>query len=517
MAKSLSKSVKGSKGFTVQKPQGMLTPRVKAVGPERFGIVVCDCAKARFKLMLADYYGTPHLPPTEYDVTASGLRKAIERVRETVAGHELRDLVVVAERTGEYHRPVQDAFVRAGYHTRVLNPHVTKQHRQAADPGNKTDDTDLAAMHRAVVQGFATLDPTLPTDYAEGRQLVRHRRDLVGKISRLRVQTKELLHALMPGFAACYDDLWRTANPIAIVRHTGSPQAVLDAGVGGLADILRAAKLQYKAATLDKLLGWARHAPPPYATTAIHRLRLHDTLDDIDAKERIIQRLERHIAHRLVRTPYVLLLALPGINVVSAADFGFELGPIADVAHANKITGRAGLFPCRYQSDRVDSTGPLVRAGNRRLRAALLQIGLNLNACNQHFRALDLHRRDEDEMPSGLRLVKTAKTFSRIAYRIVRDRTLLATHPALQTRHHLIQKVNAFHTDHGTATADLMADLQAVVDQLPRSEHAREATSLQEELAAAAKKRGPQPLTDILPLVLARLGVIQSTAGTDLG
>jgi hypothetical protein len=96
-----------------------------------------------------------------------------------------------------------------------------------------------------------------------------------------------------------------------------------------------------------------------------------------------IQALERAIASRLVQTPYILLLSFPGINVVSAADFAGEMGPVEHYANAKAITGRAGLRPSRYQSDQVDkANGPLVRLCNHALRAAILGIADNLIVCN---------------------------------------------------------------------------------------------------------------------------------------
>ena len=52
------------KGFVLQKPNGQLVPRVQAVGPEHFGIVAIDCAKARSRYFLADFYGRTLLEPT---------------------------------------------------------------------------------------------------------------------------------------------------------------------------------------------------------------------------------------------------------------------------------------------------------------------------------------------------------------------------------------------------------------------------------------------------------------------
>src|SRR5260221_7587890 len=88
-------------------------------------------------------------------------------------------------------------------------------------------------------------------------------------------------------------------------------------------------------------------------------------------------------------------------------------------------------------------------------------------------------------------------------------------HPASQGRDYILDKLNAFHREHNTPMSQVMADLLAAVAQLPRSAHADEAKPLQDELhkIQAGRRRGPQLLGDILPIVLARLGVgtLQST------
>ncbi len=81
---------------------------------------------------------------------------------------------VIVERTGQYHLPVQRAFAHAGFETRILHPYATKQYRQIADPGNKTDDTDLVAQHRAAVAGFGLIELPLDDDYRHLRLLARH-------------------------------------------------------------------------------------------------------------------------------------------------------------------------------------------------------------------------------------------------------------------------------------------------------------------------------------------------------
>ena len=57
--------------------------------------------------------------------------------------------------------------------------------------------------------------------------------------------------------------------------------------------------------------------------------------------------------------------------------------------------------------------------------------------------------------------------------------------------------------------AEVLRDLQAAIGQLPPREYAAEATPLQEEMQRIreGRRRGPQLLGDILPIVFARLGV----------
>src|SRR5262245_11555394 len=95
------------------KPQGVLAPRVQAVGPEHFGLVAIDPAKARSYGMLADFYGRVRIPVDLVEHNRHGFEEANAALREAIAAHDLRDLVVAIEQTGAYHRPVKRADAAA--------------------------------------------------------------------------------------------------------------------------------------------------------------------------------------------------------------------------------------------------------------------------------------------------------------------------------------------------------------------------------------------------------------------
>jgi transposase len=510
-----ARSSRSRKSFDLQKPNGQLVPRVQAVGPEHFGIVAIDCAKARSRYFLADFYGRTLLEPTTLPHNRGDFQAAVDRLRQAAHQHDLKDLVVAIERTGEYHRPVQRAFRQAGFETRLVHPFTSKQYRQPADPGNKTDDTDLAAILRATTHGFGLQEPTWPDNYLALQLLRRHRRDLVDKNAIIQCQIRELLHAAMPGYAECFCHFWDDSPaPMIFARHTTSPEAVRQAGLAGLRQIAAQAQLRCRQETLHKILAWAEQAPPGHTHT-LHLRRILGALDDDRlAKTQHILELERDLAHLVVHTPYLLLLAIPGINIVSVADLAGELGPIQLYLTPNAITGRAGLMPSRYQSDQVDhANGPLQRRGNHRLRAVLMQTADNLAQCNHYFRARAAQwQHAAAKNPRWIR-VKIAKIFSRLGFAIVAGRQLFP-HPCCQPRHYILGKLLAFHNEHHTDPHALRRDLEAAVAQLPVASRVAEADPLQQALDALGRRRGPQPLAQIIPLILARLAgqVLESSS-----
>jgi len=504
--------------YLIQKPNGQVTQRVQAVGPEHFGVFCFDCAKARSKFMLADFYGTVLLAPQVVPHSRGHLQSALDQLRKAVDQHGLRDMIVAIERTGEYHRPVQRACQQAGYDTRLVHPLTSKQFRVPADPNIKTDDTDLAAIFRAAVNGFGLVEPVWPPDYQQLQLLVRHRRDLVQKMTILCCQLREQLHALMPGYAECFSDLWESHLALPLARLTGSADAIRQEGGQGLLRLLLEHRLPVRRASCAKILAWAEQAPAahPHQTLLLHILCALD--EDRLRKIQEIKALEQRCAHYLARTPYMLLLVIPGINVVSTAELAGELGPITHYPHANAITGRAGLVPSRYQSDRVDRPdGPLRRRANRRLRTALVQIADNLIACNHYFSAKATGWKSHGKDARWQR-IKVTKIFSRLLYAMVAGRQLFP-HPCRQESHYILHKLMEFHRERGTPMSQVLDDLDAATQQLPHAACAAETKPLAERLKEVQQRRGPQPLADLIPIVLARLAArsVQSKASEASG
>jgi hypothetical protein len=255
-------------------------------------------------------------------------------------------------------------------------------------------------------------------------------------------------------------------------------------------------------------VAWAERAPDPWDDAPIHQRIALALEDDRRAKLREIVTLESDLAELLARAPYILLLSIPGVNVVSAAEFAGEMGPIGHYASSRSITRRAGLVPSRYQSDRVDrADGPLIRQANRRLRQAILTIADNLMSCNDYFRGLSARWREAGQDPRHSH-VKVAGRFCRIAYQMVAGGRVFS-HPCCQRRDYILNKLMKFHMENATPMIQAERTLASAVEQIPGPDRVAEAAPLAEELAKATARRGsgPRLIGELLPAVLARLGV----------
>jgi hypothetical protein len=133
--------------------------------------------------------------------------------------------------------------------------------------------------------------------------------------------------------------------------------------------------------------------------------------------------------------------------------------------------------------------------------------------CNDHFRGRAAGWRAAGKDPRDTH-VKVGSRFCRIAYQMVAGRQV-DRHPSCQHRSFVLRKLIDFHREHGAAMAQVMADLDAAAGQLPRDQHRAEAGPLVEALSQARRARpgGVRMLGEILPEVLARLGVHRVESG----
>lgn len=488
----------------IGKPGGVIQERVQQARPERFGVISVDCAKRRSKWMLCDFYGRVIVEPTTVEHNAGSLRAMTQSITAACQAEGIVDSIAAVEMTGVFHRPVQAALRKAGLDTRTVHPFASSHYHNALHPGDKTDDNDLEAIFHAAINGYGLAQLPVSETYKSLQLLSRHRRNLVKQKARLQVQIRVLLHQSMPGYADLYEDdaLFVRSVAMPIAKKFSSAESIKRAGSAGMAKYLKSQKIRFQTRTLDRIAAWATNAadPDPLADMLTDHWKQLALSFDLLAEQ--IRKTEQEMAKFLVKTPYILLLSVKGINIVSAAGLAGEAGPIEHYASARAITGRGGLFATRYQSDEVDRAGGMVKSCNRRLRAACILIAKNLVKCHPYYRGLSALMETQGIVTRD-RQCRIANRAMRMVFQIVSGRQVWRGKGI--DREYLLDKLREFHRVHSTPAEQTVADMIEAFGWLPKSSYESEAKPL--GAFAKKKRRGAISLGDLLLPLLIRLGV----------
>jgi transposase len=377
----------------------------------------------------------------------------------------------------------------------------------------KTDDNDMIGIHRASVNGFGLIEqPWSERDQAI-KLLARHRRDLVRKRAKLQSQIRIRLERCLPGYSALFPDtdLWDHQVGLMVLQFIaergGTHSALLDAGIPAITKWLKEQRCSFQSKSVERIVAWAANAATGDPMSPLLTRLWQELLVDWRQKTQQIHGVERELASLLAQTPWILLLSHPGINVVSAAEVAGETGPIEHYASAKAITGRAGLFPSRYQSDKVDRGGNLSRFRNGRMRAAWLLVADNLIKCNEYWRGKYQYWKSQGHDPRDLRC-RVANRVTRTVFQMIAGKKLFK-HASRLDRGYVLNKLLDFHREHKSPMDVVLADLKAAADQLPIKDYADEAKPLLDvhRKTVRSRQKEPQQLGSILVHVLTRLGV----------
>lgn len=507
-----------SRKSALGKPHGVILDRVKAAGPEKFGIVAVDCARVRSRFLLADFYGQVLIPPTELSHSESGLQQAVRHLQDATRKHGLKDVIVAVEMTGIYHKIPMNAFRRAGLETRLVHPFASSFYCRPENGDVKTDDRDLAGIFRATVNGFGLLEKSWPSEYQRLQVLSRHRRDLTKKRSKVQCQIRHHLHLTLPGFTALFpdEDFWTQQTPVpilkAILSRGGTSDVVRKAGRSGVIQWLREANVRVHEPAVARILKWAEEAVPADESAFVRVRVLQSLLDDWQRKTQDILECEREMIRDLVRTPYVLLMSYPGISVVTAAGVAGEAGPIENYASPKALSGRAGLFPSRYQSDEVDRSGTLTRFRNARLRGALLMMASNLLACNHFWKAQAIQWAQQGHPDPADQRVRVANRMTRTIYQMVAGRRT-CKRSARREPAYVMEKLMNYCRERQVPPNIIVTYLKLASDQMHPKDRTQEGEHLKPvaQKIQRSRKSEPQLLGNLLVTLLAQVDIASNT------
>jgi transposase len=312
---------------------------------------------------------------------------------------------VVMEATGVYWKPVWHILAEGGFGLVLANAAQVKN-----VPGRKTDVNDAAWPAELLARGLvrASFVPDAPT--AEPRSLLRTRKQLVRERAghTLRLQkTLEDANVKLDGVLADLPGRSGRAMPEALAAGEGDP--------GKLAALAH----PRLAATPERL----REALRGRATRH-HRFLLRLHLDQIDALDAAVARVDREVEERLApfRAAVELLTPIPGVGALAArvivAEIGLDMGRFPTAGH---LVSWAGLCP-RSDESAGKRRSTRLREGAPWLKTTLVQCARAAGRKRASYLQAQYHRLRGRRGP-GKAVCAVAASILTAAYRMLKDGT----------------------------------------------------------------------------------------------
>ena len=315
---------------------------------------------------------------------------------------------VAMEATGVYWRPVWHILAEHGFALVLANAAQVKN-----VPGRKTDVGDATWLAELLAHGLirASFVPDGPT--AELRSLLRTRKQLVreraGHVLRLQ-KTLEDANVKLDGVVA--DLLGK------------SGRAMLEALVAGETDPARLAALAHPrlSATPERLREALRGR-----VTAHHRFLLRLHLDQVDALDAAVGRVDREVEEHLApfRAAAELLASIPGVGALAArvivAEIGLDMGRFPSAGH---LVSWAGLCP-RSDESAGKRRSTRLRKGAPWLKTTLVQCAWAASRKKASYLQAQYHRLRGRRGPRKA-VCAVAASILTAAYHMLKDGTAYA-------------------------------------------------------------------------------------------
>jgi transposase len=258
------------------------------------------------------------------------------------------------EATGVYWQPVHAAL--EGAFTLIVG---NASHMRNV-PGRKTDVKDAEWIADLVRHGLVRASFVPPPEVRALRDLVRHRKALVGTLAAERNRTLKLLESAGIKLAGVMSSVFGVSGMLmlkALAVGTAAPAAM-----AGLAKRRLRRKLDRLTLALE-----GRLAEHQRLLLGMHIRRLEEIERDVAEVEAAIGAAMRPFAAQ-----QALLVTIPGVDVLTAAAIIAEIGiDMAAFGTARRLAAWAGLCPANHESaGRRTKRG--TRKGDPHLKAALV-------------------------------------------------------------------------------------------------------------------------------------------------
>ena len=359
-------------------------------------------------------------------VASRGVEQTEPDIREAVGPYARGGAAVVVDQPGDLSSLLLAVARDMGFEVGFITPRAMAKGIELYGGELKSDahDSFVIADLAARIPSLVRPVPERRADVEELASLMSYDRELTDDVRRAASRIHELLLATCPALGAVYaGPRVKQRLPLAMLARFGGAGGLSAAGRGEVEGWARgqprcgARGLAFVGSALDAVgsQGVVTTSSPFY--DELLRIEAASLRSALDAREAVGARVDELLG----RIPDAqVLLSMPGVGRVTAATFVSEVPDVGAFASAAKLAAYAGLAPRVRQSGRSLNSVTKPRAGNRRLKRALvLSAARSVDFCEES-RAYYDRKRSEGRCHYSA-VVALARRRINVMYAMLRD------------------------------------------------------------------------------------------------
>ncbi len=359
-------------------------------------------------------------------VASRGVEQTEPDIREAVGPYARGGAAVVVDQPGDLSSLLLAVARDMGFEVGFITPRAMAKGIELYGGELKSDahDSFVIADLAARIPSLVRPVPERRADVEELASLMSYDRELTDDVRRAASRIHELLLATCPALGAVYaGQRVKQRLPLAMLARFGGAGGLSAAGRGEVEGWARgqprcgARGLAFVGSALDAVgsQGVVTTSSPFY--DELLRIEAASLRSALDAREAVGARVDELLG----RIPDAqVLLSMPGVGRVTAATFVSEVPDVGAFASAAKLAAYAGLAPRVRQSGRSLNSVTKPRAGNRRLKRALvLSAARSVDFCEES-RAYYDRKRSEGRCHYSA-VVALARRRINVMYAMLRD------------------------------------------------------------------------------------------------
>jgi transposase len=333
-----------------------------------------DVSKYKFDACIKNNQNEFLMKPKTFAQNLAGFKRFIHDIENT-RENENADVIIGMESTARYHLNLMGYLLENGYDVREFNPIEVYGIRKTKIRRTKTDPIDAGMVASALI--LDSMENTKryikDQDYIRMREigLLHHR--LSDKIGKLKVEMREALTVLCPGYDSIFTDILGKSSK-EILRKTVKQTKLFEISKDEIEAILRQnyqdeKKIRENTEKVKEAFDNTT-VPEIYKESLVVQVRF--ILDQHDLMKKQIKMLDARIS-RSLRDISPMSLSIPGVGHLTCAVVLGNIGSINRFKDPKALTAYAGLDPRIIQSGKsINRTGRISKTGNKYMRRYLL-------------------------------------------------------------------------------------------------------------------------------------------------